>query len=50
MTEFTVPNDFVIIHNFGDTVVRHQNSNGADGTNEVLVCHKSQIGLFVTQE
>ena len=36
-TEFIVPNDFEVIHSWGDTVVRHLNGNGRDNTNEVLV-------------
>lgn len=45
-TEFTVPPDFVILHDFGDTVVRHHNGLPPDGTREVLVCHGSQVELF----
>lgn len=47
VTEFIVPKDFVVLHNFGDTVVRHHNSLGHDGTNEVLVCHETQIDMFL---
>lgn len=46
VTEFTVPNDFCIVHSFGDTVVRHHSSLGGDGTNEVIVVHESQLKLF----
>jgi DNA adenine methylase len=46
-TEFIVPDDFHVLYNFGDTVVRHHASLGADGTQEVLVCHESQKHLFV---
>ncbi len=46
VTEFIVPDDFVILHNFGDTVVRHYSGKPADGTCEVLVCHKSQAHLW----
>lgn len=40
VTEFVVPGDFVILYNFGDTVVRHHASRGADGTNEVIAMYK----------
>lgn len=46
VSEFNFPKDFVVVHNFGDTVVRHQNSKGKDGTNEVLVCHESQFDIW----
>lgn len=46
VTEFTVPPDFVAVHDFGDTVVRHHSALPPDGTREVLVCHHSQRGLF----
>lgn len=45
-TEFVVPSDFVVLHNFGDTVVRHYSGKGSDGTQEMLVCHESQLHLF----
>ena len=45
-TEFIVPDDFTILHNFGDTVVRHYAGKGSDGTSEVLVCHESQKHLW----
>ena len=46
VTEFIVPDDFVVLHNFGDTVVRHYSGKPADGTREVLVCHKSQLYMW----
>lgn len=49
ITEFTIPDDFVVLHTFGDTVVRHHAARPADGTNEVLVCHESQ-GHFWKKE
>lgn len=48
-TEFVVPDDFVVLHNFGDTVVRHYAGKGSDGTQEVLVCHESQAHLWGVQ-
>jgi hypothetical protein len=45
-TEFIVPDDFVVLYNFGGTVVRHYSGKPADGTSEVLVCHKSQANLW----
>ena len=47
ITEFRQGGDFVPLHEFGDTVVRHhkQRTKG-DGTTELLMCHHSQIGLF----
>lgn len=46
VTEFVVPDDFVVLHDFGDTVVRHHSGKKPDGTREVLVCHESQRGLW----
>lgn len=46
ITEFIVPDDFSVLHSFGDTVVRHQNSRGKDGTQEVVMCHESQKHLW----
>jgi hypothetical protein len=46
VTGFVVPNDFVQLYSWGDTVVRHHGHHGSDGTCEVLVCHESQVGLF----
>lgn len=40
ITEFTFPDDFVSIHNFGDTVVRHHSGRGSDGTNEHIVIYR----------
>ena len=40
-TEFVIPDDFMVLHDFGDTVVRHYASRGSDGTSEVLCCHES---------
>lgn len=37
VTEFVFPDDFRSIYNFGDTVVRHQNSKGKDGTCEHII-------------
>ena len=34
---FDCPNDFETVYEWGDTVVRHLNSKGTDGTNERLV-------------
>lgn len=38
---FDCPGDFVAVHEWGDTVVRHLNSKGSDGTNEKLVVHNA---------
>jgi len=46
VTEFTAPEGWVAIHSFGDTVVRHYNSKGKDGTVESIYVHESQLGLF----
>ena len=45
-TEFHVPDGFVVLHSFGDTVVRHHRGRTPDGTVEVLLCHESQAHLF----
>ena len=37
VTCFNCPEDFKTLYNFGDTVVRHLNSKGKDGTNENIV-------------
>ena len=36
VTEFIAPEDFVAVHNFGDTVNRHREGKGSDGTNECI--------------
>lgn len=46
VTEFTAPEGWAAIHSFGDTVVRHHNSKGKDGTVESIYVHESQLGLF----
>ena len=46
VTSFVVPDDFVVLHNFGDTVVRHYSGKPPDGTQELLVCHESQKHLW----
>ena len=46
VTGFVVPDDFVILHNWGDTVVRHYSGKPPDGTQELLVCHESQKHLW----
>ena len=46
VTEFTAPPDFVVLHSWGDTVVRHHATKGADGTNECIFVHESQRGLW----
>jgi DNA adenine methylase len=38
---FDCPEDFEVVYNWGDTVVRHHASKGSDGTNEKLVRWKS---------
>ena len=38
VSEFIWPSDFVVVHNWGDTVVRHYAGQGSDGTQEALVC------------
>jgi DNA adenine methylase len=43
VTEFVAPDDFVPVHKFGDTVVRHYSSKGADGTCEAIFMHRNQI-------
>ena len=45
-TEFVAPDDFVPVHNWGDTVVRHHASKGGDGTKECIFMHESQAGLL----
>lgn len=35
-SEFIIPNDFEVIHNWGDTIVRHYAGKDSDGTQEVL--------------
>ena len=45
VTEFRCPPDFVVVHDFGDTVVRHHAGKPADGTSEVLAVHELQFGL-----
>ena len=42
-TCFDIPKGWISIHNFGDTVVRHYTSKGADGTNEHIIMHESQV-------
>jgi hypothetical protein len=37
ITEFRDLGIGTVVHDFGDTVVRHQNSKGPDGTRELLV-------------
>jgi site-specific DNA-adenine methylase len=37
---FDCPDDFSPVYEWGDTVVRHLNSKGTDGTNEKLVVYK----------
>jgi DNA adenine methylase len=46
VTGFVAPSDFVILHNWGDTVVRHHSGKPPDDTQELLVCHESQRKLF----
>ena len=46
VTEFTAPEGWAAIHSFGDTVVRHKDSKGKDGTVESIYVHESQLGLF----
>jgi len=41
-----LPDDFRVMHSWGDTVVRHYASKGSDGTNEVLACHRTQVKMF----
>lgn len=36
-TDFGNPRRWKVVHNFGDTVVRHLNSKGRDGTEELLL-------------
>ena len=47
ITEFRQGGEFIPLHNFGDTVVRHhkQKTKG-DGTSELLMCHQSQMEVF----
>lgn len=44
ITEFAAPDDFVPVHVFGDTVVRHHHGKGKDGTSEAIYTHISQAG------
>lgn len=47
ITEFIAPGDFVSIYDFGDTVVRHQNSKGKDGTVEsIFMCESYDKEMF----
>ena len=50
VTGFVVPDDFTTLYNFGDTVVRHYSGKPPDGTQELIVCHKSQTNLFILKE
>lgn len=36
-TEFVNPNDWEVVHNYGDTVIRHHSGNAPDGTQELLM-------------
>lgn len=40
---FECPDDFGSVYEWGDTVVRHLNSRGSDGTNEKLVIYKEGV-------
>ncbi len=40
---FECPSDFEVVYNWGDTVVRHLNSKGSDGTCEILVRWKGGL-------
>jgi len=46
VTAFEIPDDFRVLHSWGDTVVRHYAGKGSDGTNEVLACHRTQFKMF----
>ena len=47
VSEFTFPDDFVSVLNFGDTVVRHHSSTTkGDGTQEHMVMHNSLVDLM----
>lgn len=39
---FDCPEDFETVYEWGDTVVRHLNSKGTDGTNERLVKYNEE--------
>ena len=47
-TEFVVPKDFVVLHDFGDTIAiaAYSKARHSTGTTEVLVCHESQAHLW----
>lgn len=46
-TEFNAPDDFIVLHSFGDTTVRHLNACTPYGSNnEVIICHGSQAYIF----
>lgn len=51
VTEFIVPDDFVVIHDFGDTIAiaAYNKLRHSTGTTEVLVCHESQAHLWGIQ-
>lgn len=44
VSEFIWPEDFVVVHSWGDTVVRHWGGQGSDGTCEALVCLRGSVG------
>lgn len=48
-TEFNAPRDFVVLHSFGDTTVRHHHACTPRGSNnEVIVCHESQLDKWLS--
>lgn len=49
-TEFNAPEDFMILHAFGDTTVRHHQAATPKGSNnEVIICHESQLDLWTSK-
>jgi len=47
VTEFIAPSDWVVIHSWGDTVVRHHSGNSqGDGTSESIFIHESRRDLI----
>jgi len=43
VTGFDAPDDWRVIHSWGDTVVRHYAGKGSDGTCESIYAHVSQV-------
>ena len=48
ITEYTIPDDFKVVHDFGNTITRQYNTKAHtdNGLREVLCCHESQLSKF----